>query len=100
MNNIKRAELHIHTKLSDDISVIGVKEIFDKAEELGLGAVAFTNLDNVQDFPEIMSYAKKYEGIKVVLPFSSFHRFALLCRHRKKQQHFYSNYQQYIIFLI
>ena len=30
MNNIKRAELHIHTKLSDDISVIGVKEIFEK----------------------------------------------------------------------
>ena len=66
MNNIKRAELHIHTKLSDDISVIGVKEIFEKAEELGLDTVAFTNFDNVQDFPEIMRYAKKYEGIKVV----------------------------------
>lgn len=66
MNNIKRVELHIHTKLSDDISVIGVKEIFEKAEELGLDTVAFTNFDNVQDFPEIMRYAKKCEGIKVV----------------------------------
>ena len=70
MNNIKRAELHIHTKLSDDISVIGVKEIFEKAEELGLDTVAFTNFDNVQDFPEIMRYAKKYEGIKVVYGFA------------------------------
>ena len=52
MSNIKRSELHLHTKLSDDISVIGVKEIFEKAEELGLGAVAFANLDNVQDFPD------------------------------------------------
>ncbi len=66
MNNIKRAELHLHTKLSDDISVIGVKEIFEKAEELGLDTVAFTNFDNVQDFPEIMHYAKKYENIKVI----------------------------------
>lgn len=66
MSNIKRSELHLHTKLSDDISVISVKEIFEKAEELGLGAVAFTNLNNVQDFPEIMRCAKKYENIKVV----------------------------------
>lgn len=66
MKNIKRAELNLHTKLSDDISVIGVEEVFDKAEELGLSAIAFTNLNNVQDFPEIMRCAKKYENIKVV----------------------------------
>ena len=66
MNNIKRAELHLHTKLSNDISVIGVEEVFDNAEELGLSAIAFTNLNNVQDFPEIMRCAKKYENIKVV----------------------------------
>lgn len=56
MNN-KRAELHLHTKLSDDISLIGVKEIVNKAAELGLSAVAFTNLNNVQDFPEIATCA-------------------------------------------
>ena len=66
MKNIKRAELNLHTKLSDDISVIGVEEVFDKAEELGLSAIAFTNLNNVQDFPEILRCAKKYENIKVV----------------------------------
>ena len=61
-----RNELHLHTKLSDDVSVIGVREIFEKTQKLGLKSIAFTNLNNVQDFPEIMSYAKKYEGIKVV----------------------------------
>ncbi len=52
-----RAELHLHTKLSDGISVISVEEIIEKAEELGISAVAFTNLDNVQDFPKIAKYA-------------------------------------------
>ena len=66
MNNFRRQELHLHTKLSDDISVIEVEEIFEKAEELGLSAIAFTNLNNVQDFPEIMRYAKKHENIKVI----------------------------------
>lgn len=59
-NHIKRAELHLHTKLSDDISVISLEEIFDKAEELGLSAVAFTNLNNVQDFPKIANYGKVF----------------------------------------
>lgn len=61
-----RNELHLHTKLSDDASVIGVREVFEKAEKLGLKSIAFTNLNNVQDFPEIMMCAKKYEHIKVV----------------------------------
>ena len=61
-----RNEMHLHTKLSDDASVIGVREIFEKAQKLGLKSIAFTNLNNVQDFPEIMMYAKKYENIKIV----------------------------------
>lgn len=61
-----RNELHLHTKLSDDVSVISVREIFEKTQKLGLKSIAFTNLNNVQDFPEIMKYAKKYENIKVV----------------------------------
>jgi DNA polymerase-3 subunit alpha (Gram-positive type) len=61
-----RNELHLHTKLSDDASVIGVREIFENAQKLGLKSIAFTNLNNVQDFPEIMMCAKKYENIKVV----------------------------------
>lgn len=61
-----RNELHLHTKLSDDTSVISVREIFENAQKLGLKSIAFTNLNNVQDFPEIMMCAKKYEHIKVV----------------------------------
>lgn len=61
-----RNELHLHTKLSDDVSVIGVREIFEKTQKLGLKSIAFTNLNNVQDFPEAMRCAKKYENIKVV----------------------------------
>lgn len=61
-----RNELHLHTKLSDDVSVIGVGEIFEKTQKLGLKSIAFTNLNNVQDFPEVMRWAKKYENIKVI----------------------------------
>ena len=61
-----RNELHLHTKLSDDTSVIGVREIFEKTQKLGLKSIAFTNLNNVQDFPEVMRCAKKYENIKVI----------------------------------
>ena len=61
-----RAELHLHTKLSDGISVIGVKEIFEKAQLYGVDTVAFTGLNSVQDFPEIMECSKKYANIKVI----------------------------------
>ncbi len=65
--NKNRAELHLHTKLSNDISVIGVNEIFEKAEEYGLSAVAFTNLNNVQDFTNIaqIDYRKK-TNLKII----------------------------------
>lgn len=61
----KRAELHLHTKSSDDISVIGVEEVIEKAEEYGLSAIAFTNLNNVQDFPEIARCARNTD-MKVI----------------------------------
>lgn len=61
-----RNELHLHTKLSDDISVIGVSEIFESAEKSGIKSIAFTNLNNVQDFSQIMRCHKKYKGIKPI----------------------------------
>lgn len=54
---MKRVELHLHTKLSDDISVITPKEAMEYAIKHSHKAVAFTNLNNVQDFPAI---AKAY----------------------------------------
>lgn len=50
---MERAELHLHTKLSDDVSVITPKEVMQYAIAHSHKAVAFTNLNNVQDFPAI-----------------------------------------------
>ena len=67
MNN-KRAELHLHTKLSDDISIIDVEEVFKNAKEFDLTTVAFTNLNNVQDFPAVLTAHKKHKesSVKVI----------------------------------
>lgn len=56
---MKRTELHLHTKFSDSIALIDVCEIIDRAEELGLSAVAFTSLGSVQDFHSIEKTASK-----------------------------------------
>ncbi len=55
---MNRAELHLHTKLSDDISIIGAEEIIIKAEQFGISSLGITNLNNLQDFDEISKYAK------------------------------------------
>lgn len=65
MMNNKRVELHLHTKLSDDISVIDVEEVFENAKEFGLTTVAFTNLNNVQDFPAVLNAHKKHKESNV-----------------------------------
>ena len=54
---MERVELHLHTKLSDEVSVITPKEAMEYAIAHSHKAVAFTNLNNVQDFPAI---AKAY----------------------------------------
>ena len=50
---MERAELHLHTQLSDDVSVITPKEAMEYAIAHSHKAVAFTNRNNVQDFPAI-----------------------------------------------
>ena len=59
MKKMKRVELHLHTKLSDDISVIDPKEALEYALAHFHKAVAFTNLNNVQDFPAIANTYKR-----------------------------------------
>lgn len=59
MVNMKRAELHVHTKLSDDISVIEPREALEYAIAHSHKAIAFTNLHTVQDFPAIADAYKK-----------------------------------------
>lgn len=61
----KRVELHLHTKMSDDISIIGVKEALDFFDYNNYKAVAFTNLNNVQDFIKIANHNKK-QNIKPI----------------------------------
>lgn len=63
---VKRVELAVHTKMSDDVSTISVQETFDFADSCNHKAIAFTNYNNVQDFPEIQNISKKYDNLKVI----------------------------------
>ena len=66
--NMKRSELHLHTKCSDTVSVISPEEAMAFAIENSCGAVAFTSRDSVQDFSDIAAAYKKYKdsGLKVI----------------------------------
>lgn len=68
MEKMKRIELHLHTKLSDDISVIEPKEALEYAIANSYKAIAFTNLNNVLDFPYVAAeYAQlSNSGTKVI----------------------------------
>lgn len=50
MNN--RAELHCLTKMSEMTGLSDVKELILKAKELGMPAIAITDEDSVQSYPE------------------------------------------------
>lgn len=77
-----RAELHLHTKLSDDISVIDVEEIIKIAERFGISAIAFTNLSNVQDIPKIAKCAQGTD-IKIIYGAEVFYESESGCRGNK-----------------
>lgn len=66
--NLCRAELHLHTKCSDTVSVISPGEAMQFAIENSIKTVGFTNRDNVQDFHEIAKEHQKYKdsGLKVI----------------------------------
>ncbi|MBR2406379.1 MAG: PHP domain-containing protein [Clostridia bacterium] len=63
---MERVELHLHTKLSDDVSVIEPAEAIERALAWQHTAVAFTNLNNVQDFPAIAEAASKAPSLRVI----------------------------------
>lgn len=56
-----RTELHLHTKMSADTSVISAEELFEIALKHPLTAVAVTDLNTVQSFPEIMNLQQRYK---------------------------------------
>jgi len=91
--NLCRAELHLNTKLSDDVSVISPEEAMEFAVKNSIKAIAFTNRDNVQDFPEIAKKYQKYKGsgLKVIYGAEVFvkcedgpkyHGLTLLCKNQ------------------
>ena len=63
----QRVELHLHTTMSDDPSVITPNEVILSAWDMGHTAVAITDLNSVQSFAEVARYQKKYaNNIKVI----------------------------------
>ncbi len=61
----KRIEFHVHTNMSTMDSVINVNELFSIAQKWGHKAVAITDHNVVQAYPNVMDASKKY-GIKPI----------------------------------
>lgn len=62
---LKRVELHLHTKMSFLDANIDLKDLFRKMEELGHDTVAITDHGVVQTFPEAYALAKE-KNYKVI----------------------------------
>lgn len=63
----ERIELNLHTTVSDDISVISPREAIETAVRLGHQAVAVTNLNSAQDFPELEACQRRFgKNLKVI----------------------------------
>ncbi len=59
--------LHIHTHYSEMDSLCEIKELFAKADELGMPALAITDHGNMFGIMEFYNIAKKYPQIKPIL---------------------------------
>ncbi|WP_374697127.1 PolC-type DNA polymerase III [Spiroplasma endosymbiont of Polydrusus formosus] len=62
----KRVELHLHTKMSAMDGVIDIATLFKMLQHWNHKAIAFTDHLNVQAYPEIYNFNKKYPDIKVI----------------------------------
>lgn len=64
---MQRAELHVHTTLSEDISVIQPEAAIWEALIQGCPAIAFVDKNSVQCFPSVAKCQRKYgEQIKIL----------------------------------
>ncbi|ONN27304.1 DNA polymerase III PolC [Thermosipho affectus] len=65
ISDMKRVELHLHSKMSDLDAIIDIKELVKKVKRWGWNAVAITDHGNVQSIPYLFEEAEK-NGIKPI----------------------------------
>ncbi len=62
---MKRAELHLHTKMSDLDGVDTVKNYCEAAKDLGISTIAITDHGNVQSLKEAFEAGQRY-NVKII----------------------------------
>ncbi len=61
----QRVELHAHTKMTETFGICSAKELIERAAQYGHSAVAITDNNSVQAFPDAERYGKE-NGIKII----------------------------------
>ena len=63
---VKRVELHMHTKMSQMDGVSSATDLINRAKKWGMKSIALTDHGVVQAFPEAINIAKKSCDMKVL----------------------------------